>query len=371
MTAPLLPPSPARANPGQASENKAAGASDKHGDSEFDAISRQERKRLERTSDVDRPQHRVNQERQERQTDASEGAEASAPSSRDTATQDAETVAASESARQRTWRDDDNPVLFTFAGAQAANGLPRMGEMGAMAGPAGTQAGLMPALAVQQANGLEGGGKALPGQSAAQVLESLLGQSAGEGAKLLDTATGPVGGNRLSTADLAGQMTQPQANARPIDAATPLRAYATSIDLPVGHAEWGDKLVGKLTWLTANKLSVAEIHLTPPDMGPMEVRVQVQQDQASVTVHSANAAVRDQLELHSHRLRDMLNQQGIALDQFDVSDSPGQRDGGRESGSEDGSSMMSRQHDDDDAPSGVVATGQLDLSWRGEVDLYA
>ncbi|MDC0662165.1 flagellar hook-length control protein FliK [Marinobacter sp. SS21] len=372
MTAPLLPSSPVPAKPGQASDSKAARASDKHGDSEFDAISRQERKRLERHSDGDDQQDRASQVRQDRQSGAGEGATASGQSRHDAQAQDAETAEVSEPDRHRTWRDDDHSALFTFASAQAANGLPAMGVMGGMVGQAGAEGELMPALAIQQANGLESGGKVLPGQPATQVLESLLGQASGDSGKALDSASGLASLNRLGAAEQAGQMPQPQTSARLIDATTPLRAYATSIDLPVGHAEWGDKLVGKLTWLTANNLSVAEIHLTPPDMGPMEVRVQVQQDQASVTVHAANAAVRDQLELHSHRLRDLLNQQGIALDQFDVSDSPGRHDRDRDSGDDEGRGVVAQQrHDDEDSLSRVAAGGQLDLSWRGEVDLYA
>ncbi|WP_150912843.1 flagellar hook-length control protein FliK [Marinobacter halotolerans] len=148
-----------------------------------------------------------------------------------------------------------------------------------------------------------------------------------------------------------------------------MRGYATSIDVPVGHAEWGDKMAGKLTWLTAANMSVAEIHLTPPDMGPMEVRVQVQNEQANITVHSANPAVRDQLELHSHRLRDMLSEQGLSLEQFDVSDSgrdqAGDGDNGENAGS--GNGLLS----DVDADETGAAPQSLDLSWKGEVDVFA
>ena len=153
--------------------------------------------------------------------------------------------------------------------------------------------------------------------------------------------------------------------------AAPLRGYATSIDVPVGHAEWGDKLVGKLSWLTARNMSVAEIHLTPPDMGPMEVKVRVQNEQANITVHSANPVVRDQLELHSHRLRDMLGEQGLSLAGFDVSDSPRQQtgeqgaDGGNGSGA-DSTSLVAGDQDDE-----TVSSGSLDLSWKGEVDIFA
>ncbi|MGO3691918.1 flagellar hook-length control protein FliK, partial [Marinobacter sp.] len=146
----------------------------------------------------------------------------------------------------------------------------------------------------------------------------------------------------------------------------------TSVDVPVNHAEWGDKLMGKLSWLTAKNLSVAEIHLTPPDMGPMEVRVRVQNDQANITVHAANPVVRDQLELHSHRLRDMLGEQGLALAQFDVSSNSQNQSGEQGTGEGDGSSsgsdtVLSGAENGD----GEVHTGSLDLSWNGAVDIFA
>lgn len=175
----------------------------------------------------------------------------------------------------------------------------------------------------------------------------------------MDLVSQQVANNANGAAKLAGEN------------AAPLRGYATSIDVPVGHAEWGDKLVGKLSWLTARNMSVAEIHLTPPDMGPMEVKVRVQNEQANITVHSANPVVRDQLELHSHRLRDMLGEQGLSLAGFDVSDSPRQQTGEQGTGGGDGSeadstSLVAGDHEDDNAN-----TGSLDLSWKGEVDIFA
>jgi flagellar hook-length control protein FliK len=197
---------------------------------------------------------------------------------------------------------------------------------------------------------------------------------------LTDTGRNPdssslIGSGRFQSAmDLVSQQVVNGANGAAklaAENAAPLRGYATSIDVPVGHAEWGDKLVGKLSWLTARNMSVAEIHLTPPDMGPMEVKVRVQNEQANITVHSANPVVRDQLELHSHRLRDMLGEQGLSLAGFDVSDSPRQQTGEQGAGDGNGSgaestSLLAGDQDDEN-----VSSGSLDLSWKGEVDIFA
>jgi flagellar hook-length control protein FliK len=184
-----------------------------------------------------------------------------------------------------------------------------------------------------------------------------------------------MGSGRFQSAmDLVSQQVANGANGAAklaAENAAPLRGYATSIDVPVGHAEWGDKLVGKLSWLTARNMSVAEIHLTPPDMGPMEVKVRVQNEQANITVHSANPVVRDQLELHSHRLRDMLGEQGLSLAGFDVSDSPRQQTGEQGAGDGDGSRADSASLVAGDQEDENVSSGSLDLSWKGEVDIFA
>ncbi|HKK57406.1 flagellar hook-length control protein FliK [Marinobacter sp.] len=245
-----------------------------------------------------------------------------------------------------------------------------------MAGISGN--GETAAMAIQTL-GLGGQGKnasmtlQAPGQAgsptAIALAESLLAGVTGDGGKASDTALLQnairfQGGLESVSAQANAVNTPKMAPDAPI-----LRGYATSIELPVGHAQWGDKVAGKLTWLTARNMSVAEIHLTPPDMGPMEVKVQVQQEQANITVHSANPVVREQLELHSQRLRDMLSEQGIALENFDVSDSGSDqaRDGDTQSDERPVPGLMADAGQEDMG----AELRSLDLTWKGEVDIFA
>jgi flagellar hook-length control protein FliK len=192
----------------------------------------------------------------------------------------------------------------------------------------------------------------------------LTGESSGKFADTLMT--------RLSAPELTQSLNQ-SATLRGQEAQALMRSYSTSVDAPVGENEWGEKVMGKLAWLTASQMSVAEIHITPPELGPLDVRVQVQNDQATVTVHASTPAVREQLELHGHRLRDMLSEQGLSLEGFDVSDSPG-REAADQHGDGDGQGERGpgqRVSSAEEGDTGVVSSGALDLSWRGEVDLYA
>lgn len=242
-----------------------------------------------------------------------------------------------------------------------------------MTGP-GQKPGAAPTLGTLFAAMLEGGKESSgKGGDLLASLQSgntqLLSESSG---KFADTLTSQLS-TRLSAPELTQSLNQ-ASTLRGQEAQALMRNYSTSVDVPVGGNEWGEKVMGKLAWLTASQMSVAEIHITPPELGPIDVRVQVQNDQATVTVHAATPAVRDQLELHGHRLRDMLGEQGLSLEGFDVSDSPG-REAADQQGDGDGSGdnaaagQLAGESVDGDASS--VAEGTLDLSWRGEVDLYA
>ncbi len=148
-----------------------------------------------------------------------------------------------------------------------------------------------------------------------------------------------------------------------------LRQYSTSVETPVQQQnQWSEQVAGKIAWLAGKSIQSAEIHLNPPDMGPIDVRVQVQNDQAQITVNAQNTAVRDMLELNSNRLREMLEQNGLSLSGFDVSGEAagegGERDGEEEAGSRDDGALVSRDGES-------VTTGEAHIQWPRGVDVYA
>lgn len=286
----------------------------------------------------------------------------------------------------------EGAVSITFADLRALlkpaapAATPGQGAPGS-AGPVPAAGGTFAAATLPGLAGLVGGPAGLAvqgkgGTAAGMGLGPLLGAVlAGDGKEPGDRGALTSGLRFQGALELAGQTLNGQAqSATPLQArtdapaaqATPLRSYATSVDVPVGQADWGDKVMGKLSWLTAKNLSTAEIHLTPPDMGPMDVKVRMHNDQATITVHTANPVVRDQLEGSAHRLRDMLSDQGLSLAQFDVSDQPGQQAGREQGGDGQGRGTASGPGLADAATDGdETAGGQLDLSWKGEVDVFA
>ncbi|AYC32533.1 flagellar hook-length control protein FliK [Pseudomonas cavernae] len=90
--------------------------------------------------------------------------------------------------------------------------------------------------------------------------------------------------------------------------------------IPMQQGGWSEAVVDRVMWLSSQNLKSAEIQLDPTELGRLEVRIHMAQDQTQVTFASPNAGVRDALEGQMHRLRDMFAQQGMNLPDVNVSD---------------------------------------------------
>lgn len=99
-----------------------------------------------------------------------------------------------------------------------------------------------------------------------------------------------------------------------------LKPYTTSLPTPMNQSEWSDEFVDKMKWLTSKNIRAAEIHVRPAELGPIEIKIHLNHDQASISFNSQHAQVRDLLELNVHRLRDMLDSSGVNLAEVSVSD---------------------------------------------------
>ena len=138
--------------------------------------------------------------------------------------------------------------------------------------------------------------------------------------------------------------------------------FGASTAVPFGQAGWGQASGNQVVWAVNQGMPAAELHLSPPDLGPMSVRISMDQDQASIAFSSAHAMVREAIEAALPRLRDMLGAQGITLADVNVS-----QHGAAGSQRETGAGWSARR--DGDAQSGAtdiaapqrIATGVLDI----------
>src|SRR5690606_29135511 len=90
--------------------------------------------------------------------------------------------------------------------------------------------------------------------------------------------------------------------------------------LPMQQGVLSEAVVDRVMWMSSQNLKSAEIQLDPAELGRLEVRIQMSQDQTQVTFASPHANVRDALEGQLHRLRELFAQQGMDLLDVNVSD---------------------------------------------------
>lgn len=137
---------------------------------------------------------------------------------------------------------------------------------------------------------------------------------------------------------------------------------------PVLGDEGFDQAIGaRLGWLADQKIGHAHIRLSPDDMGPVDVRLQLNGDKVHASFSSPHVDVRQALESSLPRLRELLGEQGFQLAHADVGHrAPG--GDGNASGQAGGGGMAG---DGEPAPGDAsVSSAQL-IRQRGLLDAYA
>lgn len=97
-----------------------------------------------------------------------------------------------------------------------------------------------------------------------------------------------------------------------------LKPYTTNVFSQVGEPDWSEEMNEKVMWLSSRNIKSAQIQLNPVELGPVEVKVSVQNDQTSISFNVQNGNVRELLEANVHRLREMMDGNGVALADVNV-----------------------------------------------------
>lgn len=139
-------------------------------------------------------------------------------------------------------------------------------------------------------------------------------ESGFSGSAAVDSGTTATAINAAGTAATSGT-----ASAAP---STPATAASVSVPVhaEVGTAAWGQELGVRLNWMAQAGISSASLHLTPEQLGPVEVRISVHQNQASVWFGAAQPDTRSALEQALPKLKEMFASQGMNLAHTGVSD---------------------------------------------------
>jgi Flagellar hook-length control protein len=87
----------------------------------------------------------------------------------------------------------------------------------------------------------------------------------------------------------------------------------------VGTPAWDQGFSQKIVWMAGSATQSASISLNPPDLGPLQVVLNVTNDQANATFIAAQPEVRLAIEAALPKLREMMSDAGIQLGQANVS----------------------------------------------------
>jgi len=99
------------------------------------------------------------------------------------------------------------------------------------------------------------------------------------------------------------------------------RMDSLELTKPITHPDWSKDLGNQIIWMNNKEISTAEIKMNPEHLGPISVRIDLSQDQASVQFTAQHAAVKEALEASIPKLSEMLGTQQLNLTNVTISQS--------------------------------------------------
>lgn len=158
----------------------------------------------------------------------------------------------------------------------------------------------------------------------------------------------------------------------PTDSSNTGVTQATRIDTPIHDHQWSQNLGDRVVWMAKNDQQSAQININPPQLGPVQINLHMNGDQATAVFTSPHAEVRQAIQDSMPQLRDMLSASGINLGQANVgSQSPDQQrefaaqQGNQNRYSSENAILSPDAQFVDSSPSQPIQRG------RGLVDLFA
>lgn len=86
----------------------------------------------------------------------------------------------------------------------------------------------------------------------------------------------------------------------------------------LNESAWPKQFGDKVVWMAKNDQQSAQININPPQLGPIQITLNLSGDQATLAFASPHAEVRQVIESALPQLKEMLSSAGINLGQSDV-----------------------------------------------------
>lgn len=97
------------------------------------------------------------------------------------------------------------------------------------------------------------------------------------------------------------------------------RTDSPVITKPLTHPDWSRDLGEQIVWMNNKAIPAAEIKLNPAHLGPISVRIDVNQDQATIMFTAQHTEVKEAIEASIPKLREMLSTQQLNLINVNIS----------------------------------------------------
>ena len=94
--------------------------------------------------------------------------------------------------------------------------------------------------------------------------------------------------------------------------------HTLSVDARVGTPRFIDETAQQVTWLAKNGIEHAEIRVKPAELGPISVRIEMQNNEAIISFAVTQPETRVAVEDALHRLQEMLAESGISMGETSV-----------------------------------------------------
>jgi len=192
-----------------------------------------------------------------------------------------------------------------------------------------------------------------------------LGASQGNDAAKIAVEENAGGSNPVAMANMSNVATGKLAT----EHAVPPQA---NVDTHIHEPSWPQQFGEKIVWLARNDQQSAHININPPQLGPIQISLNLSGDQASVTFASPHPEVRQAIESAMPQLKEMLSTAGINLGQSNVGANMGQQNPENPFQSANGKHMAS-ENAILPANEKAASTGNIPPLHRGRglVDLFA
>jgi flagellar hook-length control protein FliK len=104
-----------------------------------------------------------------------------------------------------------------------------------------------------------------------------------------------------------------------------------SVATPLAHAAFAQDFAQRVVLFAGQRVQNAELAITPADLGPIKVSIEMRGQEASLAFTAQHVTTRNAIEDALPRLREMFADQGLQLTHAHVGDQ-GRQDGGRHGG---------------------------------------